>query len=615
MFETSTRFLRAPAGAIILALIVVAVGCQSTSPGPVSTPTQADGTPATPEDLMQRAERTSGARASGLFLSAAEGFLELGDGASATAALSRVEAQRLGSRALARYHLAAARLALLEGDVDAARAALTDLVEADLPDPVSGALIRAEVLSAAGRPEDAATALMAVEAGDAPRDSADAPAPDSDAQQLSDAIWKYLGQVDPYRARARAQADDLDPLARGWWALRNLASDSLTLAEQARRLTAWQAAHPDHPAALTPPTLLALATAPGADVAPVQRVALLLPLSGPLGRAGKAVRDAFVASYLLSRDDVDFDVAVYDVAGQPLGSVYEQVLVDGADVMIGPLTKESVAELNGLNPEVPTLALNYLGDEIPAANLLQLGLAIEDEADTLHDWLASDRRQRLLLLHNSEDWAIRARNTLSGQWQDQLTIQTVEDIRTITESVGVAMHVAASQSRHEELEQIVGEKLEFLPRARGDVDAIVALVTRLEASALVPALKYHFADQVPVYATSQIVRGATSTQLRELNGFRISELPWFTRDSTTHEQLELAFDLDGSPFAALYALGVDAFRLAERTPLLLAGGESTTLLGSTGVLEIASDGRIQRHLARTRIRAGALVDVTGTPGR
>ncbi len=564
---------------------------------------------------MLRAERASGSRANGLFLSAAEGFLSTGDGDGATAALSRVEPGRLGSRAQARYHLAAARLALLDQDLDAARAALAALMDADLPDPATGALTRAEVLSESGRPEDAATVLMAVDVDHPEQEDAGAAPPDSSAQQINDAIWGYLGQVDPYRARARAQSGDLDARERGWWALRNLASDSLTLAEQQRRLVAWEAAHPDHPAALTPPTALALASASSSTLPPVRRVALLLPLSGPLGRAGKAVRDAFVASYLLSRDDVDFDVALYDVAGQPLGSIYEQVLDDGADVMIGPLTKESVAELNGLNPEIPTLALNYLGDEVPAAKVLQIGLAIEDEADTLHDWLAADRRQRLLLLHNSEDWAIRARNTLTGQWQDEITVQTVEDIRTITESVGVAMHVAASQERHEELQQIVGEKLEFLPRARGDVDAIVALVTRLEASALVPALKYHFADQVPVYATSQIVRGATSSQLRELNGFRISELPWFTGDSTTHDQLDLAFDLDGSPFAALYALGVDAFRLAERTPLLLAGAETTTLLGSTGVLEVASDGRIQRHLARTRISAGALINATGAAGR
>jgi outer membrane PBP1 activator LpoA protein len=161
---------------------------------------------------------------------------------------------------------------------------------------------------------------------------------------------------------------------------------------------------------------------------------------------------------------------------------------------------------------------------------------------------------------------------------------------------------------------LLGEPLEFLPRARGDVDAIVALVTQIEASALVPALKYHFADEVPVYATSQTVRGADAAALRELEGFRVSELPWFTHEFASYQALRDAFGLDGSPFAALYALGVDAFRLTERTPRLLAGN-NTAMLGSTGVLEFLPDGRIQRHLARTVVHGGKLVEANAAPGR
>ena len=88
----------------------------------------------------------------------------------------------------------------------------------------------------------------------------------------------------------------------------------------------------------------------------------------------------------------------------------------------------------------------------------------------------------------------------------ELTVQPFTDLRTITESVGTAMHVAGSQSRRDELARLLGEELEFLPRAREDVDAVVALIDNTEANALVPALRFHFASDLPVYASSQTTR-------------------------------------------------------------------------------------------------------------
>jgi hypothetical protein len=220
----------------------------------------------------------------------------------------------------------------------------------------------------------------------------------------------------------------------------------------------------------------------------------------------------------------------------------------------------------------------------------------------------------VLAFHNGEEWSRRAMRALSESWREPLTVQMLEDIRTVTESVGVAMHVAASQERHDEIQTLLGQQLEFVPRARGDVDAIVALVTPLEASALVPALRFHFAQQVPVYATSQTVRGVGPQRLRELNGFRISELPWFTEEEPSYRTLDAAFGLSGSPFAALYALGVDAFRLADRAPLII-DGHFTKLLGSTGELEFSPSGRIQRRLARAVISNGSVVGATSTVGR
>lgn len=557
---------------------------------PEDRPVLPDDLPQTPEALLEEARDASSARRSRLYLLAAETFLEDGRTDDAAEALAAAEVNRLRPRETARYLLARARIALARQNLDDARAALLALDASELQDPLQEALVTAELLAAEGRPEAAAARLMAypdVEPGK-PR------------QRVNDTIWHYLGKVPPFQALAMESRSEGS--GRGWWQLKSQMFESFTLKEQRRRLEAWRRAHPDHPAALMPPTALAALEAPPR---PVARVGLMLPLSGPLSRAGRSVRDAFVATYLSHRDEVSFEVTIYDTAAEPLATLYERALVEGAEVLIGPLSKESVATMNALNPEIPVLALNYLDDATPAANLLQLGLAIEDEAATLERWLRDVQAERVLAFHNQEDWSQRAMRWLSGQWDDPLTVQVLDDIRTVTESVGAAMHVSVSRERHEEIENLLGQSVEFLPRARDDVDAIVALVTPLEASALVPALRFHFAGQVPVYATSQTVRGAGRERLRELNGFHVTELPWFAMQDRSYRTLDAAFGLEGSPFAALYALGVDAFRLADRAPLIV-DGHLTELLGSTGELEFSTSGRILRRLARAVIVNGGV---------
>lgn len=554
---------------------------------------------ATAETLLESAAQAPEGRRARLYLQAAEQLLADGDPTAAGAALAQVNVERLRDRESARYLLVLGRVALAENRLEDARAALFAVDPDELPRPLDAALAIAELLVAEGRPQAAAAHLIALEPPDAP-----------DAlQRRNDLIWHYLGQVPPFEVMALGSRGT--GTAAGWWRLKAQMLTSLTLTEQRQRLETWRRVHPEHPAATIPPSALAVLASPPPAI---RRVALLLPLSGPLSRAGQSVRDGFLATYLAHRDQVSFDVLIYDTAAEPVPMLYERALVEGAEVLIGPLDKESVVQLNALQPEVPVLALNYLDGGSPAANLLQLGLAIEDEALTLEDWLDDERAMRVLALHNAEEWSRRAVRALSSARDEPLTVQMLENIRTVTESVGVAMHVAASQERHQALQDLLGQSLEFLPRARRDVDAIVALVTPLEASALVPALRFHFAGNVPVYATSQTVRGADRERLRELNGFRVTELPWLTRGEPTFAELDAAFGLRDSPFVGLYALGVDAFRLADRAGLIL-GGHFTELLGSTGELEFTPNGRIQRRLARALITGGRVVPSASVPGR
>ena len=323
------------------------------------------------------------------------------------------------------------------------------------------------------------------------------------------------------------------------------------------------------------------------------------------GRASPC-RDGFIAASLSAEASAWLTLSIYDAAQEPLPVLYERILADGADLIVGPLQKPSVTALRELNPTLPVLALNYLDDAVPEGSFIQFGLAIEDEASTIARRLQADGITRAVLFHNYEDWSLRARRTLSNS-ADQgnrldLTIQPFTDLRTITESVGTAMHVTGSQSRRDELSRLLGEELEFLPRAREDIEAVVALVDNTEANALVPALRFHFASHLPVYASSQTTRRARAGSLSELGGFHVSELPYFLAGDPVFANLAGPFDLPNNPFASLIALGSDAFRVAER----IEPEGKLVLIGSTGLLRQQADGRISRELAWGTINGGAI---------
>ena len=405
-----------------------------------------------------------------------------------------------------------------------------------------------------------------------------------------------------------------------------------------------------------PPPAAAVAPAERAGQRPWQpaRVGLLIPLQGPLASAGRAVRDGFIAAYLHRDGAAKPGLRIYDSVASPMPALHQQCLADGIELIVGPLSKENLAALRDLNPEIPVLGLNYLdkpeaaqgeGPETEGSggaaaawerageqnggllaadglgdargreenalavdgvsgrplDFRQLGLAIEDEAATIAERLRGDGIEQLLVVRNGEDWALRGSLALASDWPFEVHLQAFEDAQAITESVGEAMRVEESLERRKALQKLLGQRLHFLPRSRIDLDAVVAFVNHLEAAALAPALRYHSAQRLPVYASSQSVRNPSA--LEELDGFQISEMPFQLNANGLSNAVQQAFDLGSSDVTAFYALGIDAWRVLNRWRQM-AGGES--IQGATGTLQLGADGRIRRRLAWGKVSGGAI---------
>ncbi len=579
----------------VLALVILAAcGCQST-PGGQPREEVSSAPRGTPEALLEQARRSTGRQAAELLLQASSGFLEAQLTEQARAALSDIDPALLPSNQLGSYELLQIEVNLAEHNAAAARSLLSSATHLQSADPTRVTVLKARLCAAEDRYSCAVSELARLRP------------PDSERQSIHDLIWSYLGQAPGFMAAQQAELSS--GVEQGWWALKASMLQSFSIADQRKRLTAWRSRWPRHPAALLPPQAL---QGIEDDSWRPDRVGLLLPLSGPLARAGRAVRDGFISAYLhaanlQSADTRPYEVILYDTASDSLANLYERALLDNVDLLIGPLAKDEVATLNDLNPEIPALALNYLdASAVPAVNLLQLGMAIEDEADTMVSRLLEDGAERLLVFHDHEEWSRRALRRLTANWPYAITVQPLDNVRRITESVGHAMLVDESEQRRDEITKLLGFEPEFLPRARQDLDAVVALVNTVEANSLVPALRFHFAQALPVYASSQSVRGAQPEQLEELSGFRVCELPWYLFSDPLYQDMEGTFVLRGNPLSSLYALGVDAFRVSDRLPMLTRG-RTNQLLGSTGILSIDDSGRFVRELAWGVISRGQVV--------
>ncbi len=454
-------------------------------------------------------------------------------------------------------------------------------------------------------------------------------------QVLHDRLWRLTGAFSPAQVATLAQNHELAPL----WRLRQAMSGSRSAHEQAARLQAWMIRWPGHPFVQAPPSSLERLLSPMPQAG---RIGLFVPLSGALATAGRAVRDGFIAAYLDDIAPLKSPLRIYDAAAGPIAAIFEQSLADGVDLIVGPLSKQRLEALRRLNPEVAVLGLNYLdrasgggaeknrnprpdtteqpqlariAHQLPAADadalatkvgercglapLLQLGLAIEDEAATIMERLLAQDLHRLLAIHGSEDWAVRGVQALTDSWPFDIELQEFTDVKTMTESVGAAMRVDASLARKGALERLLNTELEFLPRARTDLDGVVAFVDHIEATALAPALKFHFAGHLPVYASSQSIRNAS--RLADLGGFQVAEMPFNLYADPLWDAVQAVFGDGGGNIAALRALGMDAYRIVSHWNWISQG---EPVYGATGKLDLGADGKVRRRLAWASVIRG-----------
>ena len=296
------------------------------------------------------------------------------------------------------------------------------------------------------------------------------------------------------------------------------------------------------------------------------RIGLMLPMrSEALGVPADAVRAGFMAAY--ERDGDGFTVNLIETGDSPPQTLdaYAAALEQN-DIVVGPLARTAVSALAASSLVTkPTVALNHpeaSTSSLPA-RMLVIGLSIEDEARQVADWAAAEHPGgAAVIVSGSSAWQRRIASSFSAHWK-QLghAAQTV----VLADSNGDLSEAALGQ-------------------LRSQVDAAqpALLFAALDAGQAAQ-VRGALGAELPAYGTSSVNPGPENV-MTELDGLRLLDLPWEVQPA--HQAVMVyprwnnggrALDID-----RLYALGIDAFRVARE--ITLHPGADFQIDGVTGRL-------------------------------
>lgn len=422
-------------------------------------------------------------------------------------------------------------------------------------------------------------------------------------------ILKTLSLL-PIKTLVQNQNSSPEPLG-GWMALSvilktaKLNNDST---EFHNNLKQWQSLYPNHPANEGFLTSYLSGTSPNIKLP--ASIAVLLPESGPYAQVAKVIKTGFMAAYNSTYAEFQPSVRFYDSSAINAVSLYQQAVAEGAELIIGPLSKDNIQNLAlGIELTTPVLALNHVSNLVQS-KLFQFGLSPIDEAQQLANTALNDNRSNILLLSPQSNKGQRTAINLTEQWQ--LAGGTVLEAQSynarendFSKPIKDLLNLDESKYRYNKLRRFLAKDIQFTERRRQDVDAIFLSTSAKTARSIYPQLRFYRATRVPVYATPEIYSGQPNPALdRDLNSITFCDIPWLFTETyqgdLSKEALRDTWQSIPGKYLKLLALGIDAFNIVPHLNQL----NTTPYPAATGTLSLNFENRITRQLVCAKFTEG-----------
>ncbi len=537
-----------------------------------------------------------------LQLHAIDCLIRAGESATAKTLLEKVRTNGLDSDYDLRKRLLGARIALAEHQPYAAIDLLPD-VPGDVPQNLQLRIrnTRAQAYEMSGNALENVRERILLEK------LLSAPSAKHDNHR---AIWAALATLSVPALEQLRLAPPPDLLS-GWMDLaviaRTTSQDKAALQQQ---IGAWSQRYPHHPAAADiAPRLLGSnpendGALPASDNGYPSQLAVLLPLSGDMADVAEAVRNGLLTAYYRHRwGGVRPQLHFYDTESHnsDLRRYYDQAVKDGAKLIIGPLSKDAVADLAHSGPlSVPVLALNQIDGTAPA-HLYQFALAPEDEARQAAERASLDGHTHALVIVPAGTWGERQSQAFATRFQE----------------LGGTVARVERYAANGDLGPLIQQLLAHAPDDQSQTADMIFIVAFPRQAGLITAqLRAQQAGRLAIYATSHIYDGDGNHTAAGLDGVIFCDSPWMlSPDPLSSDERAQAARLWPGSFAAnarLYALGMDAYNIV---PYLGRLGDSPTTgyPGASGRLYLDAEHHVHRQLMWARYNGNTTLPINAAP--
>ncbi|RLU07475.1 hypothetical protein CS078_10730 [Pseudomonas prosekii] len=565
------------------------------------------------EQLLEKAAQSKTPEQAALFrLSAADLAYKQGNAGQSAQILQQVPIEQLKPGQQVFASTLAAELAMTRNQPKAALTALSHpslqrLGELPVEQQVRTGTIHARALEADGQTLAAARERIFI----APMLEGEA------AAKNHEAIWTLIASL-PTDQLQPTTTDDLG----GWMSLALAVKTAGTLEQQQAAIDTWRGQNPKHPAAVQLP--LPLSKLKELASQPLSKIALLLPQApdSPLAAVSKALREGFMAAHYQAQQAGQQPPAIvfYDTSKlTSMDDFYRKAQADGVQLVVGPLEKPLVKQLSA-RPQLPitTLALNYSEGEQGPAQLFQFGLAAEDEAREVSRRARADGLHRAAAMVPKGEWGDRVLKAFSQDWQANggsiVAVERVDQPVQLAQQIADMFKLRQSEGRAKSLQSTVGSQVAAQPSRSQDIEFIFLAATPQQAQQIKPTLNFQYAGDVPVYATSHVFSASGDVnQYNDMNGVRFCETPWLLdANDPLRKQVTAQWPQAGGSLGRLYAMGVDAYRLAPRLGQLKALPDSR-IEGESGSLGMTQNQRVVRQLPWAQFVSGQVQRLPDTP--
>ncbi|MCZ7563525.1 MAG: penicillin-binding protein activator [Burkholderiales bacterium] len=324
---------------------------------------------------------------------------------------------------------------------------------------------------------------------------------------------------------------------------------------------------------------------PASDAAGGKRaIALVLPFYAPeLGAAAEAVRQGVETANRVSGGRYAIQLWHTDASPARVVQAYESAIVAGARAVIGPMTRAGVAALarGGVAREgPPVVALNQPDAEVTLPpRFFAFGLALDAEARVVARLVWRQGLRTVAVVGTQTPLARRSTAAFVDEWlRLGGNLTEIYEVPQEADLVALRDRIAAKPA-----------------------EAVFMAADPGRAAALRPYL----GNQALIFSTSQVNSSGTArVGALDLAGVRFVEMPWLLRPD---DRAVAAYPRPpglGGDLERLFALGIDAFRIAAA---LAEGTRSAEIDGVTGRIRLAPPNSITREPHAATFRAGVAV--------